>query len=619
MGKFEQPRNNREEAELEEAFHQVTGSNKTKKQAKEPEKNTAAKQVSAKNREKSNKGAIIAICIAAAFVLVGAITGVLYYIFYSGDDGLILKNVYVAGVNVGGMAPEEAKNVLHLSTDNTYTQKDMIIQLPNEEIRLSPADTKVQLDVDAAVEAAYNYGREGTNAEQRKARRKAERDNYVLDLIPYLNLDTAYIQSVMDELSIQYNTTLTQPTVTISGERPSLNPDELDEEAEPQILTLTLGVPESALDITTLYGMVVDGYSNNVFNIQMDFSVLEPDAPDLEAIFEKYCAAPVDAVLDTNTYEITPEIYGYGFDIEAVQKLIEQAKNGETLEISLGYITPAATVESISSTLFQDILGSCETYQYSGYNRANNLQLACAAINGLILKPGETFSYNKALGERTTEKGYLGAAAYVGGETVTSIGGGICQVSSSLYYSALHADLEIVERVCHQYPSSYVPLGMDATVNWGTIDFKFKNNTNYPIKIEAYASDNGRVEVKLTGTDEKDYYVEMSYSVLKTYNWEEVIKDIKPEDNTKGYKDGEVISTPYTGYDVNTYKSKYNKETGELISTEFETFSSYDKRDRVICNIVEPEPEPTVPETTVPETTAPTENPDGFQGTASEG
>lgn len=605
MGKFSNPRKRNEEDELIESFNEVTGSKKKATQKKESK--TTAQKNAAPKQKKSNKGAIIAICIAAAFVLIGAATGLLYYFFYTGDDGLILSNVHVAGVNIGGMTQEEAENVLHLSTDNTYTQKDMVLHLPDEEIHLSPADTKVSLNVEEAVAQAYQYGRTGTSAEQRQARQDAEKMTYTLDLLPYLNLNTSYIQSVMDELGIRYNTNLTQPSVTISGERPPLIAEGINLEAPKQVLTITLGIPESSLDTTKLYGMILDSYSNNQFSVDMDFSIQQPEKPDLAEIYKQYCVDAVDAMLDPNTFEVIAESYGYAFDLEETQRQLDQLQNGESMEVTLDYVFPETTAEMIGATLFRDELAFCEAYQYSGYNRANNLQLACKAINGKILKPGETFSYNDTLGKRTVEKGYLGAGAYVGGETVTEIGGGICQVSSALYYCTLYADLEVVERYCHLYPSSYVPLGMDATVNWGSLDYKFKNNTNYPIKILAEASNDGRVKVWFMGTDEKDYYVEMSYSVLKTHNWEEVIKDIKPENNDKGYKDGEVITTPYTGYDVNTYKSKYNKETGELISTEFEDFSDYSKRDKVVVRIVKPEPEPTVPETTVPETTTPPE------------
>ena len=199
--------------------------------------------------------------------------------------------------------------------------------------------------------------------------------------------------------------------------------------------------------------------------------------------------------------------------------------------------------------------------------------------------PGETFDYNQVLGKRTVEAGYKAAGAYANGETVSEIGGGICQVSSTLYYCTLVADLEIVTREAHSYVSNYMPYGMDATVSWNGPDFRFRNNTDYPIRIEAEVSD-GYVKVRLVGTDTKDYYVEMEYELVGWDAYETVFEEYPP-DNEKGYKDGDVITTPYTGCTVRTYRCRYDKETKELISRDLEARSQYKRRDEVIAKIVE--------------------------------
>ncbi|HCP71420.1 MAG TPA: hydrolase, partial [Clostridiales bacterium] len=166
------------------------------------------------------------------------------------------------------------------------------------------------------------------------------------------------------------------------------------------------------------------------------------------------------------------------------------------------------------------------------------------------------------------------------------VGGGICQVSSTLYCSTLLADLEIVSRTNHGFPVSYISYGMDATVSWRSPDFKFRNNTNYPIKIEASVS-GGYVNVQILGTDEKDYYIEMSYVISETYKPETEYKDFKP-DNPEGYKDGDVIEEGTTGYLVKTYKSKYSKATGALISKDFVANSRYKTVNTVVARVEEP-------------------------------
>jgi vancomycin resistance protein YoaR len=221
----------------------------------------------------------------------------------------------------------------------------------------------------------------------------------------------------------------------------------------------------------------------------------------------------------------------------------------------------------------------------SDADRNTNLRLACEAINGLVLFPGEIFSYNEALGERTAERGYKPGPSIENGKMSTTIGGGICQVSSALYYCTLIADLEILERESHRFAVNYVPLGMDAAVSWGYLDFRFKNNTNYPIRIEATA-DGGTVNVSLVGTDEKDYYVEMEYEVKATYGYD-TLYETMAQDNEEGYKNGDYIVKPHTGYLIHTYRCTYKKGTAtkELIAKEAEAITKYEKCDAVICVI----------------------------------
>ena len=255
----------------------------------------------------------------------------------------------------------------------------------------------------------------------------------------------------------------------------------------------------------------------------------------------------------------------------------------------------------MESMLFRDELSSHSAYYSSGSNRATNLRLACEALDGTIVMPGETLSYNNTLGERTEEKGYKPAASYVSGKTEDTLGGGICQPSSVLYYCVLLADLEVVERYCHQYFCTYMDPGMDATVFWNGPDFKFRNNTDFPVRVDAHA-DGGTVSIALVGTDTKDYYVDMEYEWLDTYGWDTEYKEFTKDNNPNGYTDGETLTSPYTGYKYNTYKCKYSKADDSLIERTFEATSTYDSRNKVVAKDVSPEE-------TDPPTEAPTDPP----------
>ena len=588
-GKFSQPREQKYE-QPQQTYRQPAGSY-----------NGYDYNKPAKKKGKGRKIALISV-FAAAVVLVISIIGVWYFTGGLGDDNLILNNVTVAGVNLGGMTKKDAKAALHLATDLTYTSENMVINLPDTTLELSPADTGAQLDIDAAVEEAYKYGRTGTKAEREKAKADSLTGEHPIALLNYLNLNLDYIRAQLDAYGSRFNSDYTPSSVTLKGDMPVLDAskESFDPEAPCQTLVIELGMPGRYLDIDKLYNQVLDAYSFNNFEVTAEMTKDEeiPEEIDLEALHQQYCSEPVDAAMDTETYEVTPEVYGYGFDLEAAQALLEEAVYGDTIEIQMEYILPEVMGEELSGMLFRDVLASYETAHTSDKNRNNNLTLACAAINGVVLQPGDTFDYNKTLGKRTAENGYKAASAYSGGLTVQELGGGICQVSSTLYYCTLVADLEIVDRTPHSYVSSYMPMGMDATVSWGGPEFRFKNNTNYPIRIEAEVS-GGYVKVKLIGTDEKDYYIKMEYEVTNTvYPTTETV-EIPADNNPNGYTNGQVIATAYTGYTVNTYKCKYDKETDELISRDFDKTSKYKYRNKQIASIV----------TATEPTTAPTEAP----------
>lgn len=496
-----------------------------------------------------------------------------------------VDGVTAAGVDLSGMTAEEIKTALEPIAE-LYETESMTVRIGEQTYSLSPVDTHASLDTDAAADAILNA------------------DPGEFDLSPYLTLDTAYLQGLVEEWDAQYNIPAEATTWTVLGEMPTLAPTA--EEPECQTLVLTKGTPGSILDCDGLYGQILDAYMTRTFEAEAVISEGEPEIFDVVTVYDQYYIAPVDAVMDMTTFEVTAETWGYGFDVETAQAAWDAAANGEEIHIPFFRIAPETTADALSSLLYRDELASYSTKHTSDSNRNNNLKLACKSINGTILFPGQTFSYNGTLGERTAAKGYLAAGAYSNGQVIQEMGGGICQVSSTLYCCVLEADLKVVYRQNHSMTVSYVPLGMDATVDWGNIDFKFQNNTNYPIKILASVS-GGYVHIQILGTDEKSYYIEMTNEVVETYNYETVYREMYA-DNAEGYKDGDVISSPSTGYKVNTYKCKYDKESGALISKTKESTSTYKKRDQVIVRIIERPTEPTEP--TIPETepvTEPTE------------
>ena len=529
---------------------------------------------------KNRKPVLIGSCVALLAVLIGVIAIFLLGTASDPYEGRILNNVIIGNVNVGGMTRSEAEKAVRSATDDTYTKQDMVIQLPDTTIRLSPADTGAKLDVKSAVKAAYSYGRTGSKAQQQEDYQNSFTGNHTVGLLPYLGLNTDYIRNVLAEYAEEAGNTFRETTYTVEGEQPPLETDKFDENAPGQTLVITLGTPGIGLNMNEIYNRVLDAYSFNLFLIAGEgvSDELLPMELDLDAIYEELYIAPVNASMDSLTFEPIPGVYGYGFDLEATRALLKAAQYGDILEIPMEYIEPEITEGNL---LFRDVLGECKTPHSREPRRTANLQLACKMLNEVVLNPGETLSYNDTVGERTAERGFQPAPAYSGTKLVDSIGGGVCQVSSTLYYCALLSDMEIVDRVNHGFPSSYIDYGMDATVNWGGPDFKFRNNTNYPIKIEAWEED-GYVHMRILGTDEKDYYVKMEYEVVGA-NMPNTEYEDYPADS--GFYDGQIISGGANGPIVKTYRCKYSKETGELISRDFETRSSYMSSPIIIARV----------------------------------
>ena len=544
------------------------------------------------------KGVLVGLCAAAAVLLVSIVLVVFFSVGGTTNDpygNRILNNVMVAGVNVGGMTRSEAVTAVKRATANTFTKQDMVVQFSEETLALSPKKTGAKLDVSAAVDAAFSYGRTGTQSEQKKDFQDSLTGNHTIGLLPYLELDKEYIQQELNEYAGQYAGEFTQSGYTLEGEKPDLSAEGFDENAPCQTLVLTLGTPGFGLDIQELYAKILDAYSMNVFLVEVGDvpENAEPDPLDLDAIYAELYVAPVDSSIDPNTYEIVAGTYGYGFDLEKAKALLAGCQYGDTLRVSMEYIAPAEAED----ILFRDVLGSCETPHTSNENRNTNLRIVCQTLNGMILEPGETFSYNEALGQRTAEKGYKMAPAYSGQDLKDSLGGGICQGSSTLYYCALLADMQIVERVNHGFPASYIDLGMDATVSWGSPDLKFKNTSEFPVKIQAEVSD-GYMKMKILGTDTRDYYVKMEYEITGTSEPQIIYEEHKPGE---GYTDGQVLQSGISAVYVKSYKLKYDKETGKLISKDFETRSHYQSKNEIVVRIIKDETKPS--ETQPTETT----------------
>ena len=454
-------------------------------------------------------------------------------------DCRMAENVTVGGLDVGGMTVMDAYREMKTASEAVLEGSVLDVDLPAETLHLSPADTGARLKTMPAVLAAYRAGRISS-----------EHD---IPLLKYLKLDQQYLRQVLAEYAQTYDTDATPCHYELSGDQPDLEIENQTADTHPQTLELTMGLPTARLDqedaltrILAVYSSAFSAAEQGTYRVEDHFRVdilEEPQQPDLNAIQVQVSVQAVDDSLDMEQYRVIPGAFGYTFNLDAAAKQLKTAAYGETLSIPMEFEEPEIYGDRI---YFQDILGYCETPHTQDENRNNNLRQACESMNGLVLQPGEIFSYNDTLGPRTKENGYLRAGAYSGWELVQAYGGGICQGSSTIYCAALYADLEIVHRKNHGYTVGYMTPGLDATVNWGGPDFQFRNSNHFPVKILAEVSE-GMVKVTILGTEERDYYIEMDTEI----NW----------------GSDAIYAT--------SYKCKYDRETNELISRELEAKSNY--------------------------------------------
>lgn len=564
--------------------------------------------------EKRRKTLIICICAGVLTVLIALIGIIIFIVASSGDDNQddpaskaessqtgitagekIHDNVTVGAFDIGGKTVEQAKSFLHLKTDHIFTNGNMVINLCNDSIVLTPDQTAAKLDVDAVVNAAFSCGREGYISED---------GTYTIDLLPHLSLNYEYIEETINAFCEKHSV-LKQPQVTLNGSRPQFDPANPNKEIDHQSLSITIGSPAYELDAEDIYEKVLYAYSMN--QMVIDYKVSEPEMPEtLSAadLFEEYCTAPVDAVMDPSTYEITPETFGYGFDVDTLQKLIDEADYGETLPIiEFKFLAPAVLSSELSQNMFVDTLADYQnSSSMNDSKRDNNLSLSCDAINNHIVHAGDTFSFNKVLGKISIKNGYATAPVSVLNGNV--MGGGISQTASALYACALGSNLEIVERHNHEFAVDFCELGLDAFVDGDKHDLRFRNNTGAPIRILAEAT-GGRVRIQIIGENKLDYKIEIATKV---------VSEIKPlttyqnmeEGNATGFVDGDIIQAGITGYKISVQIERYKLDSGELLSVEDVSTSVYAKLDEVVARIVPTVTEPPVTEPTIPPTEATT-------------
>ena len=469
----------------------------------EGDQEIAGERRKSRRKEKKSGGhaGITALIIVMVLALVvGGVGFAGYKITMSPNN---LPNVYVDGIFVGGLTKEQTTAVLDENKWDAATKADLKVKLlKNVSFKVDMCKAGVLLTKDDAVEAAYRYGHDG---------------NWFENFITYAAglFGQVDVNETGTAINSEYINGLIAEALEKQDKATADNGYKVDEEKG--VLTMVKGAGQIRMDPAAIYSAVLGALERNEKELSYTTLSEEPKMPDFQGIYDELAIEPVDAYYDYETKSIVDNVDGFTFDVKAAQDEWSKTAVTETVTVPVKITIPEVTTESLEEILFRDVLGSQETMFFTyDTNRCNNLNLAISKIDGIILNPGEEFSYNDTIGERTEEKGFLPAGAYDDGQVVQEIGGGVCQISSTLYSACIFAQMEILERTNHYFKVDYLDYCMDATVSWPSPNYRFRNNHDYPIKIHAtYDGEydtsvhQGAVKVEILGTDVDGTYVKV--------------------------------------------------------------------------------------------------------------
>ena len=521
-----------------ESLPQEEKNNKNKESHPKEEKNIEKREFHPvenyhpeKDRHSHSKAIrILGICILAFIILL--CIAFLIFTFVNHQNENIISGVSIKGIDVSNLSVEEAKETIqNYINENLPENINLVHNDYQTSIPLSALN--VNFDIDSAVEQAYTIGKSGNIFENSFTALKTWMNPTNIEIS--VTLDEEQLRTALNDISSKLPDTVIESGYYIEGND----------------LIVTSGSEGNVVNVDQMCTYIKNGISNlTLKNRTLDIATVskQPSEINIEKIYNEIYKQPVDAYYTQNPFAVYPSENGLDFAIsldEAKDMLLEEKSE---YVIPLKTLYPNVTTNMIGTEAFPDLLSTYSTkYSTRDRDRTTNLQLAASKINGTVLMPGETFSYNQVVGERTIAAGYKEAPIYVSGEVVDGLGGGICQITSTLYNAVLYANLEIVERSNHQFVPSYVTASRDATVVYGSIDFKFKNNRDYPIKLVCSVS-GGIAKFDIYGLRiDNEYEVEISSYVTgstadSTYS--EAYRILK--------QNGQVVSTELLSKD--TYK-----------------------------------------------------------------
>lgn len=433
-------------------------------------------------------------------IIVLIITFSIFTVYNANNDN-IASGIYIKNVDVSNLSKDEAKEKIS-SYINENLPENIALKHNDYETSIPLSSLNLSFDIDSAVDSAYSIGK---NENILKNSFQAIKTMFThTNIEPSYSIDLEQLETSLKDISSKLPDTVKESGYYIEGKN----------------LIITPGSEGNIVNVSQMVSYIKNGLANLTLKdrvLDIATVVEQPSKINIDKIYEEIYKDPVDAYYTQDPYAVFPSENGMDFAIslDEAKAMLEEEKDEYIIPLKILY--PNVTTNMIGTEAFPDLLSTYSTkYSTRDRDRTTNLQLAANKINGTVLMPGEVFSYNQVVGERTIAAGYKEAPIYVSGEVVDGLGGGICQITSTLYNAVLYANLGIVSRSNHQFVPSYVTASRDATVVYGAIDFKFKNTRNYPIKITCSVS-NGIATFNIYGLrSDNEYDIEISSRVTGT-------------------------------------------------------------------------------------------------------
>lgn len=524
---------------------------------KKEETYTVSNNSSFKNFIKNNKKKLIAlICLILVILLVLIFTTI--FALFNINNTKILSGVKINGIEISKLSKEEAIQKLN-EIINQKLESDILVKADDFEYEIKLSQIETNYNLEKSIEEAYNIGRSGNIFS----------NNYEIIRTKILGkdicLEYTYNEELLNKILDDMKSKVPNPVV------------EANYCIEDNKLIITKGTTGNSIDTEQVKQKIINEILSNNTNIQLNVELIqnEPAPIDIDDIYNKVHTEATNAYYTKDPFKIYPHVNGVDFDLEAAREMLKEDK--EEYEIELKITVPEVTTDKIGPEAFPDLLSSFSTrYDASNYSRTTNLKLAMNKLNGVVVASGETFSYNETLGKRTAEAGYKEAGGYAGGRVVQTLAGGICQISSTLYDAVVYANLDIVERHNHMFLAGYVGAGKDATVVYGSLDFKFKNTRKYPIMIKTTIG-NGVAKIDIYGIKEEvEYDVDIITNILSYTPF----KVIYENDSSLAEGQQKVTQSGMNGCKSITYKVL--KLNGVEVSRTVLSSDTYDPMNKII-------------------------------------